>query len=250
MEDVRIRLKEVVKVFDLNSKANKSALENTLSFLGKKEKNKFVVLNDINLEVKPGENIGLIGKNGSGKSTLLRVIAGIYRIDKGEVEVSGELVYLTGFGYGLKPKLTMTENIFLSGSLMGLGQDSIKQRFDEIVEFSGLKDYLDTKLFKFSTGMQIRLASSIVLHCVVHRNPDILLIDEVLGAGADTNYQEKALRKMEELLKGGASVVFVSHNLEAVKEYCDRVIWLEKGKVVMEGNPEEVTDAYLKSVNV
>lgn len=242
MDDLRIELKNVSKKFLKGKK--KSALEVLLDFFKIKEGGEFEVLKDISLKIKSGENLGVIGKNGSGKSTLLRVIAGIYRVDSGSVEVNGSLVYLTGFGHGLKPKLTMRENIFLIGSIMGLGQSDIKDKFDEIVEFSGLKEYVDTPLFKFSSGMQTRLASSIGLHCVSHRKPDILLVDEVIGGGADKDYQEKSLKKMEELLKVGSSVILVSHSLDAIKKYCDRVIWLHNGTVVMEGGAKEVVEEY------
>ena len=140
----------------------------------------------------------------------------------------------------------MKENIFLSGSIMGLSQKDIKEKFNEIVEFSGLKDYINTKFFKFSSGMQTRLASSIGLHCVAHKNPDILLVDEVIGGGADKEYQEKSLKKMEDLLKSGSTVILVSHNLEAIKEYCDKVIWIDNGYIIAEGNAKEVIERYLE----
>jgi len=246
-EVVRIRLDNVYKKFDFGVK-NRSALQSFVDFVtGVSKRREIIVLDGVSLKVKAGENLGVIGKNGAGKSTLLRVMAGVYQVDGGRVDINGNLVYLTGFGHGLQPKLTMRENIFLVGSIMGLGQPDIRDRFDEIVEFSGLKDYVDTKLNKFSSGMQTRLATAIGMHCVTHRNPDILLVDEVIGGGADINYQGKALEKMESLLKGGASVVLVSHNLEAIKKYCDRVIWLDGGKIKMEGNAKEVVEEYKKS---
>lgn len=246
-KDVRVKLEEVIKKFDLNLKSNKSSLQKTINFLlGKRIKDDFLVLDNISFVVKNGENIGIIGKNGSGKSTLLRVIARVYKVDSGKVETKGELVYLTGFGYGIKPKLTMRENIYLSGSIMGLSQENIREKFDEIVDFSGLRKYLDVRVFKFSSGMKGRLAISIGLHCVSHKNPDILLVDEVVGGGVDNEFQEKALDKMEELIKGGASVVLVSHNLSTIKKYCDKVIWLDKGKIIREGNPLEVIRNYIK----
>ncbi|MBT3463573.1 ABC transporter ATP-binding protein [archaeon] len=248
-EDVRIKLKNVTKKFDLSLRDDKSALAKTIDFLfGKSKKNDFLVLEDISFNVKVGENVGIIGKNGSGKSTLLRAIAGVYKIESGSVKTRGDLVYLTGFGYGLQKKLTMKDNIFLSGSIMGLSQEDIKEKFDEIVDFTGLRKYLNTKLFKFSSGMQSRLAASIGLHCVSHKNPDILLVDEVIGGGADRFFQKKALKKMESLLRGGSSVVLVSHSLDAIQKYCDRVFWLDDGKIVQRGNPEKVVEAYLKSI--
>lgn len=244
--DTRIELINVSKKFDINYQKNQTALARLLSFFRGDNKKDFWALDNISLKVKAGENLGVIGKNGSGKSTLLRAIAEVYQVEEGYVWTNGQLVYLTGFGHGLQPRLTMKENIFLVGSVMGLGQPDIKERFDDIVEFAGLRDYVDTKLFKFSSGMQTRLASSIGLHCVAHRKPDILLVDEVIGGGADKEYQEKSLKKMEELLKGGSTVVLVSHNLDAIKKYCDRVIWLEAGRVKMEGGAEKVVEGYEK----
>jgi len=245
---IRIELVNASKSF-LKEGKHKGALERfTKLFTRVKDKEEeFWILDDISLIVRGGENLGVIGKNGSAKSTLLRAIAEIYILDRGTIKTQGEMVYLTGFGYGLESKLTMRENIFLSGSVMGLSQEAIRKRFDEIVEFSGLKEYLDEKLFKFSSGMQTRLASAIGLHCVSHRNPDILLVDEVVGGGADKEYQKKSLKKMEELLKGGASVILVSHNLEAIEKYCDKAIWLDNGKIVMYGSPSEVVKKYKMS---
>ena len=243
----RISLDKISKKFDLSSR-NKNALQSFIDFIsGSREKREFSVLKDISFEVKKGENLGIIGKNGSGKSTLLRVLAGIYKADSGEINIDGKVIYLTGFGHGLRPKLTMRENILLSGSVMGLSQESIKERFAEVVDFADLKDYVDIKLFKFSSGMKTRLATSIGLHCIEHQDPDILLVDEVIGGGTDKDYQKKALKKMEGLLKGGASVILVSHNLGAIGKYCDKVIWIDKGKIFMIGKPKEVIEKYENS---
>lgn len=130
------------------------------------------------------------------------------------------------------------------GSVMGLSQGDIKKRFNEIVEFSGLRDFVDMKVYQFSTGMLSRLNFSIIIHCVKHQNPDILLLDEVLSAGGDIEFQEKATEKMEELIKGGATVILVSHSLDIINKYCDRAILLDKGKVVSSGIPTDVTNFY------
>jgi ABC-type polysaccharide/polyol phosphate transport system ATPase subunit len=242
--EIRVKVKHARKEFVKNRK-NKNSLETFIDFLKMKKSNhKFAVLDDISLAVRPGRNLGIIGKNGSGKSTLLRAIAGVYSLDSGEILTNGELVYLTGFSHGLNLRLTMKENIFLCGSLMGLSQDAIRERFDEIVDFSGLKEELNTRLIKFSSGMQTRLASAIGLHCISHKNPDILLIDEVLGGGADKDFRAKSIKKMEELMGGGASVILVSHDMGAIKKYCNRVLWMENGKIIMRGKPEEVVEAY------
>ena len=202
---------------------------------------------NVSFNLKNGEILGIIGKNGSGKSTLLRAISGIYSIDRGKISVNGTLVYLTGFGYGLRGKLTMRENIFLSGSIMGLSRKDINEIFDDIVRFSELEDYVDTKLFKFSNGMRARLANSIGLHCVLHNSPDILLVDEVIGSGADIDFREKSISKMESLIRSGASVILVSHDLKLINKFCDRVIWIDAGKIVMDDKSSLVIDKYKKS---
>jgi ABC-type polysaccharide/polyol phosphate transport system ATPase subunit len=197
--------------------------------------------------VYSGQVLGVIGKNGTGKSTLLRLIAGVYLPNGGEVKTDGKVVYLTGLHQGSSPKLTMAENIYLMGSVMGLSQKEIKNRFAEIVEFSGLEKFVDMKIYQFSTGMISRLNFSIIMHCVKHQSPDILLLDEVLSIGGDIDFKEKATKKMEELIKGGATVVLVSHDLETIKKYCDRVICLESGVITKEGLPIEIVSEYEKA---
>ncbi len=245
--EYRIMVYNVTKKFQREYVKNESALSRTLSFFPlKKHKREFEALRNVSFSVKPGENLGIIGKNGSGKSTLLKTIAGIYECDEGSIEIKGNVVYLTGFGQGLKKRLTMRENIYLVGSLMGLSKNEIKDRFDEIVEFSELEDYLDTKVYQFSSGMVNRLGFSITIYCVSHKNPDIILIDEAFGGGADITFKNKALDKMEELIKGGASIILVSHDLALIKKYCDRALWIDYGGVAKEGDPEEVIRNYLK----
>ena len=141
----------------------------------------------------------------------------------------------------------MRENIYLMGSVMGLSQEEIRNRFDQIVEFSGLRDHVDIKIYQFSTGMISRLNFSIVMHCLEYKKPDILLLDEVLSAGGDIDFQEKATKKMEELIKGGAAVILVSHSLSTINDYCDNVIWLEKGNIKEIGKPKNIIKNYKKS---
>jgi len=214
---------------------------------GSRRFKEFLVLDDISLKIKEGENLGIIGKNGSGKTTLLKIISGEYDPGLGRIMTEGKVVYLTGLGRGLRPGLTMKENIFESGFLFGLSEEKIQERFDEIVEFSGLGDYLNLELENFSSGMMVRLASAIGLHCVSALDPDILLIDEVIGKDADINYQEKALKKIEELLKSRASVVLVSHDLDIIKKHGDKAIWLNAGKIVEGGKSVRVVKAYQDS---
>ena len=252
----RIIVKNLNKKFKINSKENRSVLAHFLvlyfRYFGKKREerfkktNKIQVAKDISFEAEAGENIGIIGLNGSGKSTLLRLIAEIYKPDSGEIISNGSLVYLSGFGQGLQPLLTMRENIYLMGAIMGLSQSEIRARFEEIVEFAGLKDFVNTKVYQFSSGMSARLNFSVTISCLNHKNPDILLLDEVLNGTGDIDFQNKAILKMEEFIHGGSTVILVSHDLGTIEKYCDKVIWLDKGEVVKIGKAEDVISDYKK----
>jgi ABC-type polysaccharide/polyol phosphate transport system ATPase subunit len=248
-KDIRIIVKDVSKKFTRRFEKSETILSFLLKFFSKKRKEKFYALRDISFSVKQGENIGIIGRNGGGKSTLLRIIAEIYKGDEGYLDTKGKVVYIAGYGQGLSDKLTMRENIYLIGSLMGLGRKDIARRFKEIVNFSGLEDYVDVKVSEFSSGMVSRLNFSISLFCLKHQNPEILLMDEIgLGAGGgDIDFQKKTKKKMKELLNSGASVILASHNLITVRENCDKVIWLEKGKIKKIGKPKKIVNDYKKS---
>jgi len=240
-----INIQNLVKSFPIEIKKHEGALAKILKIIrGKGRTERRIVLKDISFNVNEREVLGLIGKNGSGKSTLLRVIADIYTKDSGKVRTIGKVVYLNGFNNGLKDRLTMKENIFLMGSILGLSQKKIKARFNEIVEFSGLKENIYDKLYQFSDGMISRLAFSITVHCLKHNTPDIILLDEVFGSGADLEFQEKAINKMEELIKSGATVIISSHNLEIIEKYCNKVIWLDKGEVREIGLAKKIAKRY------
>ncbi len=242
----RISVEDVSKSFRIGYRGERGALAKLVSlFTGKEEKKRQEVLRGVSFEARAGEIVGIIGKNGSGKSTLLRIIAGIYKQDSGTIATEGKLLYLSGFGQGLKPKLTMEENIYLIGSIMGLRRRDIRERFDEIVRFSGLAEYVHTKIYQFSTGMVTRLNFSIGIHCLEYHKPDILLIDEVLEAGGDVDFQKQAGDKMEEFIRGGATVILVSHNLADIRKYCSRLVLLERGKVASEGNVPDIIARYL-----
>lgn len=249
MEDIAIELNNVSKKFKIGCKEEKKTIlaKITSFFSGKEAKKDFWALREISFSAHSGENLGIIGKNGSGKSTLLRVIAGVYEPSSGEVKTKGNVFCLMGLGQGLNHKLTMRENIYLMGSIMGLSQKDIKGKFDEIVNFSDLENFLDTKVYQFSSGMVIRLNFSVMIHCLRHSKPDILLLDEIFGAGGDIDFEEKAIKKMEEFVMGGTTVVLASHNLDIIKKYCGRVIWLNKGEIVGIGAPKEIIFEYLSS---
>jgi ABC-type polysaccharide/polyol phosphate transport system ATPase subunit len=173
------------------------------------------------------------------------LIASIYQTKQGKIITNGEVVYMNGFGLGLKPRLTMKDNIYLIASLMGLSRQEIKKRFTEIVEFSELEDYVNTKVYQFSYGMISRLCFSTTIHCLEQKNPDIILLDEVFGTGGDLAFQNKAIAKMEEFIKGGAAVILVSHDLNIIQQYCDRVIWLKNGQIIQDGKPQDVVKEYI-----
>lgn len=251
MKNPAIELNNVSKKFKIGCRdEQKTALAKVVSvFSGKETKKDFWALKNVSFSVSPGENIGIIGRNGSGKSTLLRILAGVYEPSSGKVKTKGSVVCLMGLGQGLSHKLTMRENIYLMGSVLSLSRKDIKTKFDDIVDFSGLRKFLDTKIYQFSSGMVIRLNFSVMIHCLHQSKPDILLLDEVFGAGGDVDFEEKAVKKMEEFVTGGATVVLASHDLDIIKKYCNRVIWLNEGEVLGAGNPQEIISKYLSLQN-
>ena len=200
----------------------------------------FWVLNDISFELKKGETLGIIGHNGAGKSTMLKHLSGIMEPTRGSIEVKGRLSALIEVGAGFHPDLTGRENVFLNGVILGMTRAEVKRKFDEIVEFAGLEEFIDTPVKRYSSGMFARLGFSVAAHL----EPDILVIDEVLSVG-DFAFQRKGLEKMRAIAKSGATVIFVSHNLQAVAEFCHRGLLLEKGRVVADGPTDQVVRRYL-----
>jgi len=206
----------------------------------KKNKNEFWALNNVDFEVKKGEVIGLIGSNGAGKSTLLKVVAGVMKPTKGGVDAYGNICPMIELGAGFDMDLTARENIYLNGAVMGYSKKFIDEKFNEIVEFSELHDFLDVPVRNFSSGMIARLAFSVAT--IV--DPEILIVDEILSVG-DIAFQAKSEAKMLNMIKGGTTVLYVSHSLESIKKLCDRVIWLEHG-VVQKNGGKEICDEYFK----
>lgn len=209
----------------------------------KKTKNEFWALTDVSFKVHKGEVVGLIGSNGAGKSTMLKIVAGVIKPTKGKISTYGNICPMIELGAGFDPQLTARENIYLNGAIMGYSKPFIESKFDEIVEFSELRDFLDVPVQNFSSGMIARLAFSIAT--VV--DPEILIVDEILSVG-DMAFQDKSLKKMLEMIKGGTTVLYVSHSIESVKELCNSVVWLNQGNVVKIGNAVEVCEEYEKSV--
>lgn len=204
----------------------------------------FLALQDINLEIKQGEAWALIGTNGAGKSTMLKLISGILEPYKGEVKVGGKIAPLIELGAGFDMNLTARENIFLNGTLLGHSKKFMQEHFDEIVDFAELRDFLDVPLKNYSSGMQARIGFSIATMV----RPDILIVDEILAVG-DFKFQQKCKERMKAMLDSGTTLLFVSHNIEEVKAMCDHAIWIEHGKEIMQGDVNEVCDAYMNSAN-
>jgi lipopolysaccharide transport system ATP-binding protein len=202
-------------------------------------------LKDINFSVKEGEVMGIIGKNGAGKSTLLKILSKITRPSKGVVKINGRIASLLEVGTGFHPDLSGRENIFLNGSILGMRKHEIKKRFDEIVDFSGIERYIDTPVKRYSSGMFVRLAFAVAAHL----EPEILIIDEVLAVG-DAEFQQKCLGKMQDVSrKQGRTVLFVSHNVSAVKQLCNRVMLLEKGEIKILDSVEKALEVYQAGEN-
>lgn len=200
----------------------------------------FLALQDVNLKVKKGEAWGLIGVNGSGKSTLLKAISGIMKPYKGTIKVNGNIAPLIELGAGFDANLTARENIFLNGAVLGHSKKVMEQHFDNIVDFAGIRDFLDSPIKNYSSGMKARLGFSVATMV----KPDILIVDEVLSVG-DYKFQKKCQERMKTMMKGGTTLLFVSHNIEQVKKLCTHAIWLDHGHVLMSGEVQQVCDAYM-----
>jgi len=200
-------------------------------------------LRDINLTIEKGESVGIIGMNGSGKSTLLKLLAGIYKPNSGKVYIKGRIASLIGLGIGFHPGFTGRENIFINGMILGLSQRDIKRRFNDIVGFSELEDYIDEPVRTYSDGMFMRLGFSIATNV----DPDILLIDEILAVG-DEYFRYKCAEKIAEFRKLGKTMVIVSHELEEIEKWCDTVVWLNNGVIREIGIPSKVINSYRKAI--
>ena len=213
-------------------------------FKGKLRYNEFWVLNDISVEVKRGESLALIGLNGCGKTTLLKTIAGILEPSKGEVRLGGTIAPLINLGAGFDMESTAKENVFLNGAILGYSKKEMQAKYDSIVEFSELKDFMNTPIKNFSSGMLSRLGFAIA----VDVQPDILLVDEVLSVG-DYNFRQKCQKKIEELMANGTTLVYVSHNMNEVTRLCKHALWIKDNKMHMYGESAEVVEKYLEFCN-
>ena len=238
--DIVIDVKNVSKQFNVYfDKAN--TLKERIIFWKRNNHEVRKVLNNINVQIKKGETVALIGVNGSGKSTLLKLMTKIIYPNEGEIEVNGKLTSMLELGAGFHPDFSGMENIYFNASIFGLSKKEIDNRLEQIIDFSELKDYIDNPVRTYSSGMYMRLAFSIAINV----DADILLIDEILSVG-DKHFQDKCFKKMQDLKKEGKTIVLVTHDLGSARNLCDRTIWLSNGRIRLDGKSEEVLDEYIK----
>jgi ABC-type polysaccharide/polyol phosphate transport system ATPase subunit len=219
----------------------KEFLLNLPKFVNRNYNSNFWALKGVSFKVKQGECLGIIGKNGVGKSTLLSLILGTIYPTKGNIKVSQKITPLLELGAGFHPDLTGRENIIINGVLLGLTKDEVMERMEDIVAFSEIKEFIDMPVRTYSSGMYLRLAFSVA----IHTNPRVLLIDEILSVG-DEAFQKKSKDALIGLIKEGVTTILASHNMAAIKDICNRVIWLDKGEIRGEGEPERVVEEYLR----
>ncbi len=245
MSNKAVIVEELWKGYQLGSGKSGSFRESITSMFStsKAEKETFWALQDINFSINKGEAVGIIGRNGAGKSTLLKILSRITAPTKGGFELNGRVSSLLEVGTGFHPELTGRENIYLNGTILGMTRAEVKLKFDEIVAFSGIEKFIDTPVKRYSSGMYVRLAFAVAAHL----EPEILIVDEVLAVG-DAEFQKKCLGKMKDVSANeGRTVLFVSHNISAIKQLCTKGILLQEGKMLISGSVSEATNTYLKN---
>lgn len=240
MSEIMVEVSNVSVKFHLS----RERIDSIKEYIIKKIKNQieydeFMALQDVSLTVEKGESVALIGLNGCGKSTLLKTVAGVLKPFKGSVRVYGTVAPLIELGAGFDHDLTARENVFLNGAILGYDRKSMEKHYEDIVEFSELRDFMDVPIKNFSSGMLARLAFAIA----TIGTPDILIVDEVLSVG-DFRFQQKCEKRIQQMMKKDTSILFVSHSIEQVKKLCTKTVWIEKGKVKMIGPTEEVCALY------
>lgn len=240
MDDVAIKVENVSKVYRLYEKPT-DRLKEALGFSKKKRYEEHYALHDVNFEVKKGESVGIIGTNGSGKSTILKIITGVLNPTMGDVKVDGRISALLELGAGFNMEYTGIENIYLNGTMCGFSKEEVDARMQDILDFADIGDFVHQPCKTYSSGMFVRLAFAVAINI----DPEILIVDEALSVG-DVFFQAKCYKKFEEFQKMGKTILFVSHDMGSVAQYCDRVILLDKGRKLMEGNPKDVIEIYKK----
>lgn len=240
-EDYKIIVDNVYKTFNVYLDKANTIKEKLLFLFSRNKKEKREVLKGINLKIKKGEAVALIGTNGSGKSTLLKLMTKIIYPNKGKITTDGKLTSLLELGAGFHPDFSGRENIYFNASIFGLTKKEIDDRLEDIIEFSELRPFIDNPVRTYSSGMYMRLAFAVAINV----DADILLIDEILSVG-DEHFQNKCFEKMLELKAKGKTMVFVTHSMQSVKRLCDRAVWLCNGEIKMDGNTTEVVEEYIK----
>lgn len=240
MSQAIIQIQDVSMCFRLSNDRISSLKEFvTTAMRGKLQYKEFEALKHVTFDVQRGETVGIIGRNGSGKSTLLKIISGILKPTRGNVIVHGNVVPMLELGSGFDMDLTGRENIYLNGAILGYSEEFLKTKFDEIINFSELGEFINVPIRNYSSGMLMRLAFSVAAMV----EPEILIADEILAVG-DEAFQHKSMSRMKEMMSGGTTVLLVSHSLDQIREVCDRVIWIDQGQIKMMGKTEEVCAAY------
>ena len=240
VNEYAIRIRNLYKDFKINSDKARTLKEKVL-FSKRNKVDRITILKDIDLDIKRGETVALIGTNGSGKSTLLKLMTKIIYPTKGTIKTYGKLTSLLELGAGFHPDFTGRENIYFNAAIFGLTKQEIERRLDQIIEFAELGDFIDNPVRTYSSGMYMRLAFSIAINV----DAEILLIDEILAVG-DQHFQDKCFAKLHELKESDKTIVIVTHNLDQVKNLCNRAIWIKDGKVQMDGKPDNVVEKYLE----
>ncbi len=241
--DFAVQLKDVEMHFNMSSEKLDSLKEYFIKLIRRELFFKdFIALNKINLTIPKGDVFGIVGLNGSGKSTLLKVISGILKPTVGSVKVNGSIAPLIELGAGFDLELTARENIYLNGAVLGYSKKAMDERFDEIVEFSEMKDFLDAPMKNYSSGMVARIGFAIA----TMTQPEILIVDEILSVG-DFRFQEKCEKRISDMMAGGTTVIIVSHSIDQIERLCKHVLWLEHGNMKMIGDMQTVCDAYKNS---
>lgn len=238
-KDIAIKVENVSKIYKLYDKPI-DRLKESLHFRGKKYHKDFYALNDVSFEIKKGECVGILGKNGAGKSTLLKIVTGVLTPSSGNITVNGKVSALLELGAGFNPEYTGLENIYFQGAIMGYECHEIDAKLDEILAFADIGEFIHQPYKSYSSGMGARLAFAVAINV----EPDILIVDEALSVG-DISFQNKCIRHMERIMKSGVTVIFVSHDIQALKKFCSKAIWLKDGQKYMEGESGDVTKTYM-----
>ncbi len=247
MEDAVIKVENLTKEYKIGKRKETSFRDSVTKLFSRREKvdeRIFRALDGVNFEIFKGEAVGIIGRNGAGKSTLLKVLSRITEPTRGRISITGRVASLLEVGTGFHPELTGRENIFLNGTILGMSREEVRQKFDEILDFSGVEKFIDTPVKHYSSGMYVRLAFSVAAHL----EPEILIVDEVLAVG-DADFQKKCLGKMGDVAGEGRTVLFVSHNMGAIKSLCSSSILLERGKVIGQDHPDKIISYYLNKAS-